>query len=486
MVRLPVVGNRSEDEAGRPSVQLSVGVISAVAGILIVGSVGLGAPIELSMFVAMVTLMLIVYTRGFTFVQVQNAAFDAIRKIIELVFILFTVGMLISTWAQSGTIPFIIRYGLEIIDPSWFYIAVILLCSATSLVTGTSWGTMGSVGVAMMAVGQGLEMPAALTAGAVISGAYFGDKLSILSDSTNLAAAITNTPILTHIRYMLITTVPAYLLTLITFGIIGALVHTGGDGTGPVDQTIAGLESAYSFGWYSLLPVGVLIVMLFFRLPPFIAIFSGAVAAGFVAMATQGATATEVVESLHSGYISETGQQQIDELVSGGGLLSMAGLAMLFIFAVGTSGLLNQGGFVKALLDVFVRWATTRRRLMALTSPVMIIALAIGASLSFAAVMVGTLFTPAYQDKQLRSENLSRTIEDSGTVYDAFFPWSGGGVFAAGALGVMTLEYMPFMFFAFFSTLMSILVALTQFKVRTLQSDGAESEPLEIAASSRA
>jgi len=457
-----------------------------MAGILIVGTVLLDAPLELSMFVAMVVLMFIVYARGFSFAEVQEAAFDAIRNIIELVFILFSVGMLISTWAQSGTIPIIIRYGLELIEPSWFYIAAILLCSATSLVTGTSWGTIGSVGIALMAVGEGLGMPAPVTAGAIISGSYFGDKLSILSDSTNLAAAITRTPILKHIKYMLITTTPAYLMTLITFGLIGVLVPHG-DTTGrTIQTTIDGLESAYSLTWATLIPVVLLIILLLFKLPPFIAIFGGAVTAGLVAIFQQGASLTDVVDSLHSGFVAETGQTNIDELVSGGGLISMAGLAMLFIFAVGASGLLNRGGFVETLVNVFMRWANTRRRLMVLTSPIMLVALGLGASLAFAAVMVGTLFSPAYKRLGLKSENLSRTIEDSGTVYDAFFPWGGGGIFAAGVLGVATLDYMPFMFFAFFSTIFSILVAVFQFKVRTCDPEPVvSSDELTVAEGSR-
>lgn len=472
--RRKLITDRSERADRTPTVQLSVGVVSVMAAILIVGTVLLDAPLELSMFVAMVTLMFIVYARGFSFAEVQNAAFDAIRNIIELVLILFSVGMLISTWAQSGTIPIIIRYGLELIEPSWFYIAAILLCSATSLVTGTSWGTMGSVGIALMAVGQGLGMPAPVTAGAVVSGAYFGDKLSILSDSTNLSAAITETPILTHIKYMLVTTAPAYLMTLVTFGLIGFLVPHGDAPGTMIQETINGLEASYSLTWTTLIPIVLLIVLLIFRLPPFIAIFGGAATAGLVAIFEQGATLTEVVDSLHSGFVSETGQQNIDELVSGGGLLSMAGLAMLFIFAVGASGLLNHGGFVETLVSVFMRWAKTRRRLMVLTSPIMLVALGLGASLAFAAVMVGTLFTPAYKRLGLRSENLSRTIEDSGTVYDAFFPWSGGGIFAAGVLGVSTLQYMPFMFFAFFSTIFSIIVATFQYKVRTIPPENAD------------
>lgn len=444
-----------------------MGVVFIVAVILVVGTLLLGMPIELAMLFALVALLLIVYTRGFSFTQAQDAAFDAIRSILELVFILFSVGMLISTWAMAGTIPLIIVVGLDLITPSLFYVTAILLCSAASLVTGTSWGTMGSVGVALMAVGHGLGMPAALTAGAVVCGAYFGDKLSMLSDSTNLAAAITGTPLLTHIKYMLYTTTPAYVLTLLIYGIIGFAVPHADTGPGTTDAIVAGLQENFDLGWYVLLPVVVTVAMLVLRLPPTLAIIFGAVSAGIIALFFQDASTDDVITALYSGYLVDTGDADIDGLVSGGGLLSMAGLAMLFIFAVGVSGLLNAGGFVNALLNVFMRWATSRRKLMVLTSPIMLIALALGASFSFAAVMVGTVFTPAYKRLGLKSENLSRTIEDSGTVYDAFYPWSGGGVFAAGVLGVSTLSYMPFMFFAFLSTVFSIIVALTQFRVRT-------------------
>src|SRR5699024_2877752 len=192
-----------------------------------------------------------------------------------------------------------------------------------------------------------------------------------------------------------------------------------------------------------------------------------------------GATINEVVTVMSSGFELTTGVEGIDSLVSGGGMLSMAGLAMLFLFAVGTSGLLQSGGFVDSLLEAFLRQANTQRKLMVLTSPLMIITVGLGAALSFAAVLLGTLLSPAYKKMGLQSKNLSRTMEDSGTTYDAFWPWGGGGVFAAGALGVATLDYMPFMFFAFFSTAFGIIVALTQFKVATIPGQEDESKLTE-------
>lgn len=470
-------GHGNDAEPPRPRIQLSVGVIFVVASILLVGTVFFDAPIELSMFVALIALMLLLAVRGFNFTDIQNAIWDSMRNVLEMVMILLTVGMLVSTWAQAGTIPMIIKFGLETINPTWFYTTAIILCSITSLVTGTSWGTMGSVGVALMAVGGGLGLPPAVTAGAIISGAYFGDKLSMLSDSTNLAAAITGTPLLTHIRYMLITTIPAYIGTLVIFQTIGFIYAPEHANTEGLDQVIAGLDDSFEMGWFSLLPAAVTVAMLIFRLPPYVAIFGGVVGAFFVSISTQGLDRTEVINAIYDGFVLDTGMENIDDLISGGGMMSMAGLAMLFLFAVGVAGLLDKGGFIAVIIEKFLTYANSRRKLMSMSSPLLIIAVGLGASFSFAAVMAGSLLKPAYRKMGLKSQNLSRTIEDSGTVYDAFYPWSAGGVFAAGALGVATFSYMPFMFFAFLSTIFGIIVALTQFRVETIPEDEQEPDP---------
>lgn len=458
------IGTRGKE----PGLLLSLGIVGLMAVILLVGTAVLEMPIELVMFFALVILMMILIMSGHKYQVVQDAAFDSIRKVVELLFILLAVGMLISSWAMSGTIPTIIKYGLQTISPTWFFVTAIILCSITSLVTGTSWGTMGSVGVALMAVGDGLGLYAPLVAGAVISGAYFGDKLSVLSDSTNLSAAITGTPLMTHVRYMLITTAPAYLLTLLTFGILGFVVPHNAIAGGDLEAIVNGLDSSYKLGVVTLIPIAVTVGMLVFKLPPFVSIIGGAVAGALIAALYQGLDFSIVISGIYDGYIADVGNAQINELVSGGGMLSMAGLVLLFMFAVGVSGLLYLGGYVHRLMNVILSWANTRRRLMILTSPTMIGSVGLGASYSFGAVMTGTLFTPAYAKLGLKSQNLSRTLEDSGTVYDAFFPWSGGGVFAAAVLGVATIQYMPFMFFAYFSTIVSIIVALTQYKVATL------------------
>lgn len=460
---------RESQESDTPSVLASLLVLLAATTMLVVGTVTFNAPIELSMIFVLVMLIILLILRGRTYQEVQDAAFDSVRKVLELIFILLSVGMLVSTWSLSGTIPTIIAFGLDAISPSWFFVTAVLLCSLTSLFTGTSWGTIGSVGVALMVVGESMGMPTGLTAGAIVSGSYFGDKVSMLSDTTNLSAAITRTPLVTHILYMLRTTIPAYVLTLIIFAVCGFAIPRSGGGSEALDRIGAGLDGSFNLSPLTLIPAVITIGLMLLRLPPFVSIMGGVVAAVLVAMLLQGASMEEVVATMHSGYVSHTSIPEVDDLVSGGGLLSMAGLAMLFMFAVGASGLLSLGGFVQSLLGVVLKWADSRRKIMSLASPVTIVSVGLGASFSFAAVIVGSLLSPAFERLGLKSQNLSRILEDSGTVYDAFYPWSGGGIFAAGVLGVATIEYMPFMFFAFLSTICGLIVSLTQYRVALIE-----------------
>ena len=461
------VESRGKEHDYKPSMLVSLGMLLLLAGLLLVGTAFLALPIEMVLFFSMIVIMVILRFAGFSFRRIQDAAFDSVRQVIELLLILLSVGMLLSTWAMSGTIPTIISYGLTVISPAWFLPTALLLCSAVSFFTGTSWGTMGSVGVALMAVGGGLGLPLPLVAGAVISGAYFGDKLSMISDSTNLNAAITKTPLLTHIRYMLWSTAPAYVVTFVLFTIIGLLMPRSDDLGDGVPAILEGLDGSYQLGPITLIPLAVVVGLLLLRVPPFMSIVGGALAGAVLAIVVQGHTFADVMEGTHFGYESTIGIESVDDLVSGGGMLSMTPLVLLFMFAVAVSGLLQLGGYVQKILTWILSKANTRRKLMVTTSPAMFLSVGLGASFSFGAVMVGTLFTPAYRRLGLRPQNLSRTLEDSGTVYDAFFPWSGGGVFAAGVLGVATLEYMPFMFFAYASTLFGLLIALTQFRVAT-------------------
>ncbi|MFC3996946.1 Na+/H+ antiporter NhaC [Nocardiopsis sediminis] len=455
--------------AGRePTFRYALSAVLMIVAILLIGSLAFQAQIQLLLFICIVALIPLVMRLGHDFERTQAMAFDSVRNVLGLIMILVAVGALISSWAAAGTIPALVRVGLLIVSPAAFLPVTLLICMLVSLATGTSWGTIGTVGVAMIGVGEGLGYPMALTAGAIVSGAYFGDKMSPFSDSTNLNAALVGVDLIAHIRHMMWTTVPAIVLAAGVFTVIGVGQAAGGAPAGEAAAITAALEENFRLGLPAFLPVAVVIVLLVLRRPAFPSIFLGALAGSAVAVVYQGESVTSVAAILYSGFTLDSGFGLVDELVSGGGIESMLGTVALFMFAVGMAGLLNHSGMILSLIRPFMRLVTTQRRLMVTSVILVPLLIALGASFSFAAVMAGTLLAPLYAKFHLDPRNLSRVLEDTGTVNDPTFPWSSGGVFIAGTLGVATLAYLPFYFFGIFSVVMSLVVAVTGWTVRRL------------------
>ncbi|MQA11017.1 MAG: Na+/H+ antiporter NhaC [Pseudonocardiaceae bacterium] len=424
------------------------------------------ADIQLLLFISMITLIPFVMRLGYDFESTQLFAFNSIRSAFGLIMILIAVGTLIGSWAASGTIPALVNAGLKLISPNIFLPATLLLCMLASLATGTSWGTIGTIGIAMIGVGDGLGYPAAMTAGAIICGAYFGDKLSPFSDSTNLAPALVGTKLMTHIRHLTWTTVPAIVLTGAIFTVLGFAAPHAADLTNDRAQLISStLADNFHLGLPAFLPIIVVLVLLALRKPAFPSIFLGAAAGAVVAIVYQGESVANTLSVLYAGFTVDTGTQVVDELVSGGGIESMLSVVALFIFAIGMAGLLSGSGMLVSLIRPTLGWISTQRRLLVVSVLLVPALVALGGSFSFAAVMAGSLLLPLYQRFGLDPKNLSRIIEDSGTVTDPVFPWSSGGIFVAGVLGVSTLSYLPFLYFAYLSIAVSMLYAVTGWKI---------------------
>lgn len=459
----------------QPSIRFAGATLFSVIVVLLVLTVVLDADLQLAMLVAFVALVPVVMYLGHSYADVERFAFDAVRKIMQLVMIILSVGAVIGSWAASGTIPLIIHFGLSLISPKLFLLTALVLCAMASLLTGTSYGTIGSVGVAMMAIGVTLGVADYLTAAAVICGAYFGDKLSPLSDSTNLASAITGTPLLTHVRNLLWTTLPAIVVSMIAFTIIGFGSQVHSNNLSTVPATMHTLEDAFRLGWVPLLPLVLTIVMLIFRAPAFIAIFLGAITGAVVSVAYQGASLSKAASSLYNGYQGHTGMDRIDDLVNGGGVVSMYPTVGLFILAVAVSGLLSGTGIIAAIVQPLINWATTSRRLTLVSYPIVLSTLMLGASYPFSAVVSGTLLTPVYREKGLAPRTLARTLEDTGIIYDPVFPWTAGGIYCTATLGVATSAYAPFLFFTYTATTVSIILVATGLTVKRM-SDVPQSE----------
>ncbi|TFE01780.1 Na+/H+ antiporter NhaC [Jeotgalibacillus salarius] len=445
-------------------------MLAAAVAVVSVGILVFDAPIQILMFISILVVMPFMLKLGFTYKQIEESMFESMGKALQPVLILLTVGILIGAWIASGTVPTLIYFGVEAISPQYFLVTTLLFCSLVAVATGTSWGTIGTAGIAMMGVGTALGIPAGITAGAIVSGAYFGDKMSPLSDTTNLAPAVTGGDLFSHIRHMLWTTVPAYLITAIIFTVIG-LQYNGSVNADSVARMTTYLNENFSLGLVPMIPVVVLITLLMMKKPAIPSIFIGAATGGVVAIFAQGFTFGETVGIFYNGYTVESGIEIVDSLLIRGGLVSMLALVALFLFALGLGGMLAEAGVLEAMIASFANNIKHTGVLVAVTSVVSYFTLAIGGSVYFSTVMGGTLMQPIFERLNLKPENLSRVLEDTGTQSAALLPWTGSGLYTAGALGVATVAYLPFCFLAFITPIVSIFYGITGLTMTEYEND---------------
>ncbi len=429
--------------------------------VISVGILAFDAPIQILMLISVLMLIPFMLGLGFTYKQIEKTMMDSMGKALQPGLILLTVGILIGAWIASGTVPTLIFYGIEAISPQFFLVTTLLFCSLVSMATGTSWGTIGTAGVAMMGVGTSLGIPVGLTAGAIISGAYFGDKMSPLSDTTNLAPTVTGGDLFTHIKHMLWTTIPAYIITAIIFTIIGLQYHSSNVNQDSINQLTAYLDQEFHLGLFTLIPIVVLVGLLICKKPAIPSIFIGATVGGIIAVGYQGYSIQEVLSAFYDGYQVESGIAIADSLLQRGGLTSMLGLIALFLFALGLGGMLASAGVLETLIASFANKIHRTGTLVFVTIIVSYTTLAIGGSVYFSTVMGGTLMRPIFERLNLRPENLSRILEDTGTQSASLVPWTGSGLYTSGALGIATGSYLPFCFLAILTPIISLFYGIT-------------------------
>jgi len=288
--------------------------------------------------------------------EIQDGMVHGITLAMSAILILMVVGTMIGTWILGGVVPSMIFYGLKVLSPGIFLVATLIICSIVSLGTGSSWSTAGTVGVALIGVGQGLGIPVAMVAGAIISGAYFGDKMSPLSDTTNLAPAVAGTDLFSHIRHMVYTTAPGYVLSVILFGLIGTRFSGGVLEAGNVETILSTLKSNFFVHPILLLAPLLVIVMVVKKIPPLPALLAGTLLGGIFAMVTQAGSLAAVISAAHSGYVSQTGVEMVDDLLTRGGLQSMMDTVALIICALSFGGIMEKTGMLEVLARAFLLW----------------------------------------------------------------------------------------------------------------------------------
>lgn len=416
-----------------------------------------------------------------TFDQMLEEVAENIKSTAGAILILLMVGALAGTWLVSGIIPTMIYYGLQVLNPTIFLPACVVICAIISIATGSSWTTSATVGIALIGIADALGVPLGMTAGAVLSGAYFGDKISPMSDTTNLAPAMAGTDLFTHIRYMLYTTTPTIIITLIVFIIIGLNLDT--TGTADSHEISQAVSSAINISpWLFIVPV-IVIILIVKKTPPLVALLVGTLLGGVFALIFQPAIITAIGGGTHldfsTGYKGimnaitvetsiPTENEALKGLFTAGGMSKMLGTIWLILCAMVFGGIMDAIGALSAISKSLLKLFHTTFGLFASTVA-SCLALNITASDQYLAIVVpGKMYAKAYEDKGLAPENLSRTLEDSGTVTSVLVPWNTCGAYQSSVLGVDTFHYAGYAIFNWLSPFTTLLFAAFRIKIKEL------------------
>jgi len=422
---------------------------------------------------------------GCSWELMQSGVVRSISQALPAVFILLAVGALIGTWAMSGTITTMIYYGLQLLDPDIFYPTVVIVTAIVSASIGSSWTTAGTVGLGLIGVAHGLGLSEAVTAGAVISGSYFGDKLSPLSETTNLSSAVVGIDIYTHIRHMLWTTIPSMAITLTIFFFMSRYGNGGGDMT-LREETLQAISTHYHTSLWLLVPVLVVIGMALMKMRPFPSILIGALVGGIFAVIFQPDHVVKFVDrgdlswgmtmvagvwkSMVSGFTSATGYETIDVLVNRGGMKSMLEVIWLILSALLFGGVMEATGMLERLLKTMLKVVHGTGSLIAATVMTSFGLNVVSSDQYMAIVLPGRMFKLEFEKRGLAPENLSRTLEDSGTLTSPLVPWNTCGAYMAGTLGIATVSYLPFAFFNIINPFMAMLLGFTGISIKRMNS----------------
>ncbi|BCB03110.1 Na+/H+ antiporter NhaC [Bacillus sp. KH172YL63] len=449
----------------QPATAEAAAVLLAVLGIISFTIISVGAVPHIPIILSLFFLMVYGLIRKARFKDIEQGMIEGAQGGLGAVLLFFFIGMLVSSWLISGTIPTLMYYGFEFVTPHYFYAIAFLLTALSGVAIGSSLTTAATIGVALIGIGEAMGLSMSITAGAIVSGAFFGDKMSPLSDTTNLASSIVKVDLFTHIRNMAWTTVPAFFITLIVFGILSP--GTGGADLVQLKDLQEGLTKTGLIHWYSLIPVLLLVGLVVFKTPALLTL-SITIAVSVLTSFLHGSLqANELFGVLFGGYTSETGVESIDSLLSRGGVNSMMFTVSLVILSLSLGGLLFKLGIIPALLSKVAAVIQSGRRTILSTALTAIgINLVVGEQY-LSILLTGEAFQNQYKKLGLHPKTLSRTLEDAGTVVNPLVPWSVCGIFLTDVLGVATLEYLPFAVFCLISPLITILYGFTGWTIES-------------------
>lgn len=413
---------------------------------------------HIPMLIGVLIASLVALKIGYSWKFIENSMIKGISQAMQSIIILAIIGVLIGIWILAGVVPTMIYYGLMILKPSIFLVATVLITSITSLATGTSWGTAGTMGIALMGIASGLGIPAPVTAGAVLSGAYFGDKMSPLSDTTNLAPAMAGTDVFTHIKAMFKPTLLAYGLTLLIFGFLSLKYKGASADLSNVDVIANGLKESFTISPILLLAPLVVIISIAKKLPAVPGISIGIIIAAILGPIYQGVNFGDILSAGLNGYVSNTGLEAVDKLLTTGGLNNMMSSISLTIIAMMFGGIAEETGILEAIVKKFLHRVQSVVGLVISTILTCFFTNATMPEQYISIVVPGRMFKNEYKDRKIDSRLLSSTLESGGTVTSAMIPWNTCGTYMSTVLGVSTVHYLPFLFFNLLMPLVQVII----------------------------
>jgi len=440
-----------------------VGTLATVILILPAYEPGFEGTGHLPLIISGAVAALIARAHGWRWPEIQGGVLRAIHLAMGAVLILIVIGMLMGTWLISGIVPALIDWGLMLLRPSYFLPASCAVCSIVSVVSGSSWSTAGTIGLALIGVGDVMGVPSPYTAGAVISGAYFGDKLSPMSDTTNLAPAMAGTDLFTHVRHMLWTTVPSWVISMTIYTFMGLNLEVQPMG-GSVDEIHALIQAQFSPSWVHLLVPGITAVLVLRKMPALPVLLLATVLGGALAV-FQGQPLGTTLTTTMSGFAPDTGNASVDELLARGGMMSMTSTILLILSAMFFGGVMECTGMLRTLALKILSLAQSTGSLIASTVFTSIGFNILAGDQYIAVVVPGRMYGPEYEARGLHPKNLSRALEDGGTITSPLIPWNTCGAYMSTTLGVATLAYLPFCFLNIINPIISIIYGYTGFSI---------------------
>jgi len=452
-------------------------LITMLAGTVYVFGLDSFGPNQVALIMAAAVAAMIGIKNGHSWKEIEQGMIDTIAVSLQSLLILLMVGALIGSWILSGTVPSMIYYGVQLMSPDYFYLTACLVCALLGFSIGSSWTVAGTLGIGLMGIAAALDLSLAASAGAIISGAYFGDKLSPLSETTNLAAAVTSNNLFDHIQHMLWTTIPGFLITLVLFFILGI-----GSGTNLVIDDIETLQAAmqetFRISPLMLIPMILLLTMAVKKLPALSTLICGTLAGCLFAAVFQWDTVIALANdsslnegaavfkglfsSMFLGYSSDTGNASLDALLSKGGMSSMLTTIGLVINAMAFGGAMRRTGLLERLVEAALSRVKSAGDLIVATVGTCIGTNLLAADQYLSIVIPGQMFVKSYEERQLSTINLARTLEDSGTLTSALVPWNTCGAYMSATLGVSTFMYAPFAFFNILCPIIAVIYGYSQ------------------------